>query len=118
MKRKARRIGVGIVGGVVLLIGILMIPYPGPGWLVVFIGLGILATEFAWAKRVLAYVKGKYGTFTHWVKRQNIIVKSFIWLTTAAIVLATVWLLNGYGMLNGWLNLGWDWTQSPLPFFK
>lgn len=118
MKRKARRIGVGVVGGIVLLIGILMIPYPGPGWLVVFLGLGILATEFAWAKRALVYAKGKYNAFTRWVKRQNTIVKAVIWLATGAIVFVTVWLLGGYGMINGWLDLGWEWAQSPLPLFN
>src|SRR5215468_10502274 len=47
--RLAYRIGVGVLGGLVLVAGILMIPYPGPGWLVVFAGLAVLATEFAWA---------------------------------------------------------------------
>jgi uncharacterized protein (TIGR02611 family) len=39
------RIVVGVVGLIVLGVGILAIPYPGPGWAIVFIGLGILATS-------------------------------------------------------------------------
>ena len=44
--------------GVVLLVaGILMLVLPGPGLLVILIGLALLATEFAWARRVLDRLK-------------------------------------------------------------
>ena len=59
MKKQAKKVFIGIVGGIVLLAGIVMIPYPGPGWVVVFAGLGILSTEFEWAQRVLHYANGK-----------------------------------------------------------
>ncbi len=52
------RIVVGVVGLAVLGVGILAIPYPGPGWAIVFVGLAILATEFDWARRLLAYAQG------------------------------------------------------------
>ncbi len=51
------RIVVGVIGLVVLVAGILAIPYPGPGWAIVFIGLAILATEFEWAHRLLRYTR-------------------------------------------------------------
>jgi uncharacterized protein (TIGR02611 family) len=51
------RIVVGVIGLIVLGAGILAIPYPGPGWAIVFVGLGILATEFDWARRLLAYAR-------------------------------------------------------------
>lgn len=118
MKKQAKKIFIGIVGGIVLLAGIIMIPYPGPGWLVVFAGLGILSTEFEWAQRLLHYARGKYDAWAEWVKHQNAGVKAAIWLATAAIVVVTIWLLNGYGLINGWLGLGWDWVRSPLPIFR
>ena len=59
-KRQTKKVIIGNVGGVVLLVGIVAIPYPGPGWLIVFSGLAILSTEFAWAKRILHYSRGKY----------------------------------------------------------
>lgn len=46
-----------VVGFVVLIIGLAMIVLPGPAFVVVPIGLGILATEFVWAKGLLAKVK-------------------------------------------------------------
>lgn len=111
--RRGRRVGVAVLGGVVLLFGIIAIPYPGPGWLIVFAGLGILSTEFDWAKRVLSYARSKYDTWQNWIKKQNLGVKIAFWLATAVIVVTTIWLLNGYGLINGWLGLGLDWMQSP-----
>lgn len=114
LKKRSRKIGIGIVGGIVLLAGIIMIPYPGPGWLVVFAGLGILSTEFEWAQRVLHYARGKYDTWQAWLKRQNKTVKAVFWLLTACVVVLTIWLLNGYGLINDFLGLGQDWVRSPI----
>ena len=49
--RSAKRVAVAVVGGALVLAGIAMIVLPGPGPLVIFLGLGVLATEFAWAHR-------------------------------------------------------------------
>lgn len=48
---RAYRAGVGVVGGSTVALGVVMIPLPGPGSLVVLGGLGILATEFEGAKK-------------------------------------------------------------------
>lgn len=45
---------VKILGGFVLLtVGVVMLITPGPGWLVIALGLGLLAAEFVWARRLL-----------------------------------------------------------------
>ena len=49
------RIVVGLLGGAIVVLGIILIPLPGPGWLIVFAGLALLATEFVWAERLLRY---------------------------------------------------------------
>jgi uncharacterized protein (TIGR02611 family) len=51
LKAHARKIIVGLVGGIVLLIGIALLVLPGPAFLVIPAGLAILATEFEWAER-------------------------------------------------------------------
>jgi uncharacterized protein (TIGR02611 family) len=48
-----RRIIVSVVGTTVLLIGIALLVLPGPAFVVIPIGLAILATEYAWARRWL-----------------------------------------------------------------
>lgn len=55
--RKIKRLIIGIVGFTILLIGILLIILPGPAFIVIPAGLAILATEFAWARRLLKKVK-------------------------------------------------------------
>jgi uncharacterized protein (TIGR02611 family) len=110
----AWRMGIGVVGGLVLLAGVVMIPYPGPGWLVVFAGLAILATEFTWAERVLGYAKHRYDGWNAWLRRQRPAVKAAVWLATAAIVVLTLWLLDAYELLGGWLGIEWTWLSSPI----
>ncbi|XVS61901.1 TIGR02611 family protein [Actinosynnema sp. CA-299493] len=108
------RIGVGVVGGLVLVAGVLMIPYPGPGWLVVFAGLAILATEFEWAGRVLRFAKGYYDAWVAWLRRQNLLVKALVLAATGLVVIATCWLLGAFALVGGWFGLDWTWLQSPI----
>jgi tellurite resistance protein TerC len=49
--RQFKRLVIFITGGVVLLIGIALLVLPGPAFIVIPIGLSILALEFAWARR-------------------------------------------------------------------
>jgi uncharacterized protein (TIGR02611 family) len=48
-----RRVIVSVVGTTVLLIGIALLVLPGPAFIVIPVGLAILATEYAWARRWL-----------------------------------------------------------------
>ncbi|WP_329283463.1 TIGR02611 family protein [Streptomyces sp. NBC_01451] len=93
---KARRmlhvswqVGVFVVGLAVVGAGIVMLPLPGPGWLVIFGGMAIWATEFVWAQLVLRWTKRKVTEATQRaldprVRRRNII------LTTVGLVIVSV----------------------------
>jgi uncharacterized protein (TIGR02611 family) len=51
-----------ILGGFTLLgLGAVMLVTPGPGWLVIFLGLTLLGAEFVWARRLMDRMK-KQGT--------------------------------------------------------
>ena len=54
---QARRLIVVVVGFTILFAGVAMIVLPGPAFIVIPIGLAILATEFIWARRLLDRVK-------------------------------------------------------------
>lgn len=54
--RSARKIVVLIIGVVVVLAGVALLALPGPGMVVIIVGLVILATEFEWAQHALDYV--------------------------------------------------------------
>ena len=55
--RQARRAIALLVGSTVVAIGAIMLVLPGPGLLVIALGLGVLAIEFAWARRWLAEIR-------------------------------------------------------------
>jgi uncharacterized protein (TIGR02611 family) len=55
--KQVKRLVIGLIGFTVLVIGVAMIVLPGPAFIVIPIGLGILATEFMWAKSLLSTVK-------------------------------------------------------------
>ncbi len=67
----ARRIAVGVVGFTVLAVGVAMIVLPGPAFVVIPIGLGILGLEFAWARRWLRTVKERGSTLVGSLKRSR-----------------------------------------------
>jgi uncharacterized protein (TIGR02611 family) len=52
-----RRVIVSVIGATVLLIGIALLVLPGPAFIVIPLGLAILATEYAWARRWLRKVR-------------------------------------------------------------
>lgn len=60
------RIGVGVVGTVMAIGGLILVPLPGPGWLIVFLGLAVLGTEFHWAHRVAQGLKRLLDRFWVW----------------------------------------------------
>ncbi|MFJ4965557.1 putative transmembrane protein (PGPGW) [Streptomyces sp. ADI96-02] len=83
------QVGVFVVGLAVVVAGVLMLVLPGPGWLVIFGGMAIWATEFVWAQLVLRWTKRKVTEAAQRaldpkVRRRNII------LTTVGLVIMTV----------------------------
>jgi tellurite resistance protein TerC len=66
-----KRVIVSVVGVTVLLIGIALLVLPGPAFVVIPVGLAILATEYAWARR--------------WLKRARRIASNVVLVTTAQL---------------------------------
>ncbi|GAA3339129.1 hypothetical protein GCM10020358_21750 [Amorphoplanes nipponensis] len=90
--RLALKIGVGALGAVVVAVGIVLIPFPGPGWAIVILGLAIWAVEFHWARRLLHFTKKHVQSWTHWVLRQSLPMRALIGLVGFAFISAVVWL--------------------------
>jgi uncharacterized protein (TIGR02611 family) len=108
------RIAIAVVGLAVLGVGILAIPYPGPGWAIVFLGLAILATEFDWARRLLAYTRERYDKVMAWFRAQGLWVQLLGAAFTAAVVLGTLWLLGALGWAAGLVGVEAKWLRSPI----
>ncbi|MBW6439419.1 TIGR02611 family protein [Actinoplanes hulinensis] len=90
--RLALKIGIGALGGLVVAVGIVLIPFPGPGWAIVILGLAILAVEFHWARGLLAFTKRHVQSWTHWVGRQTLGVRALIGLVGMIFISFVVWL--------------------------
>ncbi|MDP3581791.1 MAG: PGPGW domain-containing protein, partial [Ignavibacteria bacterium] len=58
--KQLKRILIAIIGGTIVVIGLFMIVLPGPAFIVIPLGLTILATEFIWAKRMIERFKDQF----------------------------------------------------------
>lgn len=87
------RIVVGVVGLIIVVLGLLMVPFPGPGWLVVFLGLAVWATEFEWAQRLLHRARTTVKTWNGRLQPQPWWVKGLVLLVIMVAVAAIFWLL-------------------------
>ncbi|MEV0592483.1 TIGR02611 family protein [Nonomuraea cavernae] len=86
------KIIIGVIGGVMVVGGLIMVPFPGPGWLVVFAGLAVLSTEFHWAHRVLEFGKRVLHAWTEWYKKQGWTIRIIVLIITAVAAIAIVYL--------------------------
>jgi len=89
--RLALKIGIGVLGSLVVAVGIVLIPFPGPGWAIVILGLAIWAIEFAWARRLLHFTKKHVQSWTHWVLRQSLPMRALIGTAGFIFISAVVW---------------------------
>ncbi len=92
-----------LIGTAIIVLGIVLLPLPGPGWLIIFVGLGVLASEFAWAGRLLDFAKDKVGQWTDWVVKQPMIVRVALGLATLAIVVCAIYAYHRLIGLPGWI---------------
>ncbi|MFI7356606.1 TIGR02611 family protein [Streptomyces avidinii] len=98
------QVGVFIVGLAVIAAGVAMLVLPGPGWVAIFAGLAIWATEFAWAHLVLRWTKRKVTEAAQKaldpkVRRRNIILTSVGLVIAGALIGFYLW---KYGLVLPW----------------
>lgn len=96
--RIALKIFVAVAGALVLTIGIVLIPLPGPGWLLVIAGLGIWAVEFHWAKRLLGFTRRHVHSWTRWATSRSLPVRIALGVVGLAFVAVVVWLSLKYSL--------------------
>ncbi len=108
---KARRVlhlswqvGVFVVGLAVVGAGVIMLPLPGPGWVVIFGGMAIWATEFVWAQLVLRWTKRKVTEAAQRaldpkVRRRNLILTALGLVIVGVITGVYVW---KFGFVMPW----------------
>jgi uncharacterized protein (TIGR02611 family) len=103
------RLVVLAIGSIILLAGVAMLVFPGPGWAAIVLGLLILATEFRWAEILLEPLQRLISKLASRAKdpqarAENIV---FVLVAVIAMALALWWYLARYGV-----------TLEPLPFIN
>jgi len=110
--RPVYRVGVLLFGSFVLVAGLAMLALPGPGWATIFIGLAILASEFAFARRVTHPLRD-------WFRRMQARSADPQWRqqNRARLILGGVVAAVLLGLLLWWYLTRYGLTLAPLlPF--
>lgn len=92
------RIGRVSLGLVVVVMGGIMLALPGPGLLVLAIGLGILSRDVAWADRLLQKVRTRLPSDDQGRLPRSVLL-TMILLTLAGIALSLAYALGDWGIL-------------------
>jgi uncharacterized protein (TIGR02611 family) len=92
--------GVLLVGMGLVIAGIAMLVLPGPGWAAIILGLIVLASEYAWARRLLDPVrrwarKAADAALDPRVRRRNLIIAGVL---TVVVVGLVAWYVAAYGL--------------------
>ncbi|GAA2928113.1 TIGR02611 family protein [Streptomyces mexicanus] len=98
------QVGVFVIGLAVVAAGVVMLPLPGPGWVVIFAGMAIWATEFVWAQLVLRWTKRKVTEAAQRaldprVRRRNIVLTVTGLVIVAALAAIYIW---KFGLVLPW----------------
>jgi uncharacterized protein (TIGR02611 family) len=105
------RAGVLLVGLGLVLAGVAMLVLPGPGWGAIILGLVVLASEYAWAHRLLEPVRrtalaAARKALDPKVRRRNL---ALVGVGLAVVVAGSVWYLSVHGFSAAGLADMWPW---------
>ncbi|HJA39396.1 MAG TPA: TIGR02611 family protein [Candidatus Brevibacterium intestinigallinarum] len=106
------RATIGALGALIIVVGLILVPLPGPGWLIVLTGVAIIASEFAFARRLLRFAQARLRAWTRWVAASHWTVGASLGLATCACVVGAVWLVLLLIGLPDWVPAAWvpEWT--------
>ncbi len=111
----ATKFVVTMIGTIVLIAGLIMMVTPGPGIVGIIVGLGILATEWDWAQRLVDSMKDKALAAAEKAKEMDPAVRRRRIIVTFLVFVAVAGAVVGYLAVYDWPEFaidGWDWVQS------
>jgi uncharacterized protein (TIGR02611 family) len=101
------RVVIGVLGGLIVVIGLILVPFPGPGWAIVVVGLIVLATEFHWARQLLAHLRAKLIDWSHWLGRQSWVLRVGLVASSCALAGAVTYCLLMWLGVPHWVPDDW-----------
>jgi uncharacterized protein (TIGR02611 family) len=103
---------IAFLGALVVAIGVVLIPFPGPGWLIVLAGLAIWAIEFVWAQRLLKFTRAQLEKWWRWLRRQNLLVRLLTGVAGLIFVGSIVWLSLRFSLGVRSLDDVWNYVTT------
>jgi uncharacterized protein (TIGR02611 family) len=98
------QVAVFVTGLAIIGAGVLLLPLPGPGWLVIFAGMAVWATEFVWAQLVLRWTKRKVTAAAHRALEPRVRRRNMTLTAVAVVVIAAGlgYYLSRFGFRMPW----------------
>ncbi len=93
---------VAVVGAVVVVLGLIAVPAPGPGWLIVFVGVAVWASEFEFAQRLLRWGRARLEAWNGWLRARPWWVGGLVGLGAAMSVALVLWGFLAWQGAPGW----------------
>ena len=111
------KVVVTAIGVAVILVGVVLSGpgIPGPGFVVIVFGLAILATEYAWAERLLQRARAALRRATDRARAMDPAVRRRRILLTLGAFAVAAGALVAYLLVYdwpGWAVAAWDWLQG------
>ena len=104
-----------VLGFATVAVGLVLVPLPGPGWVVVFGGLSLLSARFPWARRLRERLLLLLQRAAHWYTRLSRPWRSALSLLGGVCSLAGVWACVALLGLPVWLPQAWLPTLHAVP---
>lgn len=101
-RNRLYRAAVGAFGTLVVVVGLVLVPLPGPGWLVVFMGLAVLGSEFSSAQRVKHFGERQLHRWARWIAARSLATRAVLGTGTAAAVAGLAWGWLAWQGLPAW----------------
>lgn len=98
----AYRVLIAVLGAAIIVVGLLLVPLPGPGWVIVFGGIGLWATEFTWAARLARYGRRLLRRWTAWLRNRTRPVKAALAAGTVVVLAGLAWAFLAVSGVPGW----------------
>lgn len=111
----ATKLVVTMIGTIVLVAGLIMMVTPGPGIVGILVGLGILATEWDWAQRLVDKMKDKALAAAEAAKEMDPAVRSRRIIVGFLVLVVVAGAAVAYLSVYDWPGFAidsWDWVQS------
>jgi len=110
--RLAIKIGIAVLGALVIALGLILIPFPGPGWAIVILGLAIWALEFTWAKNLLNFTRRHVLAWTRWAAGCSRPARAMLGVAGLLFVAGIVWGSVKLGFGIDLIAEGRDWLTN------